>query len=107
MEYEIPYFPNVTVGWDPSPRTIQSDSYDNLGYPYTAFLQGNTPDEFEKALIKAKEFLDKGVTNPKILTINAWNEWTEGSYLEPDINNGMKYLAAIREIFYKMEGCTL
>lgn len=98
-KYELPYFPNVTMGWDASPRTIQSDSYDNLIYPYMATLQENTPEEFKKALEQAREFLDKGLTKPGILTINAWNEWTEGSYLEPDMINGMGYLEAIRTVF--------
>ena len=98
-EYKVPYFPNVTMGWDASPRTIQSDVYDNLGYPYMSTLDGNTPEEFEKALKQAKDFLDKGMTVPKILTINAWNEWTEGSYLEPDTVYGMGYLDAIRRVF--------
>lgn len=97
--YKLPYYPNVTMGWDSSPRTIQSDVFDNLGYPFTPILDGNTPKEFKQALIQAKEFLDKGLTKPKILTINAWNEWTEGSYLEPDIINGMGYLEAIKSVF--------
>ena len=36
---------------------------------------------------------------PRIFNINCWNEWTEGSYLEPDQRNGMKYLEAVREVF--------
>jgi len=36
---------------------------------------------------------------PKILTINSWNEWTEGSHLEPESLYGMGYLDAIRSIF--------
>ncbi|WP_176541443.1 MULTISPECIES: glycoside hydrolase family 99-like domain-containing protein [unclassified Bacillus (in: firmicutes)] len=98
-KYDLPYFPNVTMGWDSSPRTIQSDVYQNLGYPYMPILSGNTPEEFTISLKEVKGFLDKGLTNPKIFTINAWNEWTEGSYLEPDTVHGMGYLEAIREVF--------
>lgn len=41
----------------------------------------------------------KSPEQPKILTINAWNEWTEGSYLEPDTVNGYGYLQAIKRVF--------
>jgi hypothetical protein len=36
---------------------------------------------------------------PKLITINSWNEWTEGSYLEPDAVNGFGYLEAVRRVF--------
>jgi hypothetical protein len=99
-EFTVPYFPNVTMGWDSSPRTIQSDVFDPLGYPFIPVLEGNTPDEFKKALEQAKIFIGDSTAAPRILTINAWNEWTEGSYLEPDTRNGMGYLEAIREVFW-------
>jgi hypothetical protein len=98
-EYRLPYYPNATMGWDPSPRTVQSDVFENLGYPFMPVLSGNTPEAFREALSKAKAFLDRGLTRPKILTLNAWNEWTEGSYLEPDTVHGMAYLEAIRDVF--------
>ena len=34
---------------------------------------------------------------PKAIFINAWNEWTEGSYLEPDEENGMMLLETLKK----------
>jgi hypothetical protein len=97
--FDVPYFPNVTMGWDPSPRTVQSEEYGNFGYPLTNTLAGNTPERFREALLKARQRLQERVAGPRVLTINAWNEWTEGSYLEPDEVHGLKYLEAIGEVF--------
>ena len=97
--FDLPYFPNVTMGWDSSPRTVQSDRFTNCGYPFMPMLSGNTPAAFREALVRARAFLDGRLGVPKILTINAWNEWTEGSYLEPDTVHGLGYLEAIREVF--------
>ncbi|MFN8485976.1 MAG: glycoside hydrolase family 99-like domain-containing protein [Caldilineaceae bacterium] len=98
-EFDLPYFPNVTMGWDSSPRTVQSDVYINAGYPFTPLLADNTAENFKAALAAVKARLDQRTNAPKILNINAWNEWTEGSYLEPDTAYGLGYLEAIREIF--------
>jgi len=98
-EYGVPYHPTVTMGWDPSPRTVQSDRFANQGYPFMATISGNTPEAFKTALLRAKEFLHRSPGGPKVLTINAWNEWTEGSYLEPDTVHGTAYLEAVRAVF--------
>lgn len=99
QEYPLPYYPNVTMGWDSSPRTRQNEPFLDHGYPYMPVASGNSPAEFAKALEAAKAFLDPRPVNQRILTLNAWNEWTEGSYLEPDTVNGMGYLEAIRRVF--------
>jgi len=35
----------------------------------------------------------------RILNLNCWNEWTEGSYLEPDTAHGTAYLDAVKAVF--------
>ncbi|UCD29770.1 MAG: glycoside hydrolase family 99-like domain-containing protein [Planctomycetota bacterium] len=54
-----------------------------------------------QALLRVRKFLEPRPANQKILTINAWNEWTESSYLEPDTINKMGYLEAIKQVFGK------
>jgi hypothetical protein len=99
--YGVPYYPNVSMGWDPSPRARQEDAYGNFGYPFTNTITGNTPARFKEALEIARDRMAKQQTPgvPQVLTINSWNEWTEGSYIEPDTKNGMQYLEAIRDVF--------
>jgi len=97
-EYCVPYYPNITVGWDPSPRTCQSDIYGNYGYPFTGVLEV-TPKQFEEVLVKMKEYLSHQPEKDRIVTVNAWNEWTEGSYLEPDTINKYGYLEALKRVF--------
>ena len=50
---------------------------------------------------RAKDWLDKNPQPrmPKLVTVNSWNEWTEGSYLEPDTVNGFGCLEAVRRVF--------
>ena len=95
----LPYFPNVTMGWDSSPRAHQDDPFENIGYPFMASMSQNTPEAFKDALIQMRDFLDKHPENKHIFNINCWNEWTEGSYLEPDTTHGLAYLQAIKEVF--------
>lgn len=100
--FTLPYYPNVSMGWDSSPRACQSDIFEDIGYPFSPVLMDNTPDNFMRALTYARDWLDRKPKSQRILTVNSWNEWTEGSYLEPDIINGMRYLEAIRTVFPKL-----
>lgn len=97
--FDVPYFPNVSMGWDPSPRAAQEDEFGDFGYPFTNTIGQNTPENFRAALEKTKQRLLAKPVGPRILNINCWNEWTEGSYLEPDTVNGLKYLEAVRDVF--------
>jgi Glycosyltransferase WbsX len=97
-ELDIPFYPNVTVGWDPSPRTRQNQDFTEGRYPWTP-IWDPTPADFEVALREAQSFLDRHKPAHPLITINAWNEWTEGSVLLPDTCNGYQYLEAIRKVF--------
>ena len=98
-KFGVPYYPNVTMGWDPSPRADQGDVFDASGYPFTNTISGNTPERFKEALELTKQRLLARPANERILNINCWNEWTEGSYLEPDQVHGLSYLDAVKAVF--------
>jgi len=88
------YYPHVSVGWDPTPR------YNNMGW-HTICAE-NTPENVAKGFALAKAYID---AHPELkaplISVNSWNEWTEGSYLEPDDLYGYGYLEAIRDTFLK------
>ena len=95
----IPYYPNVTCGWDSTARCAHTDVWTNKWYPFMGVIVNNTPEQFEKALRDMKSQLDNSNLKTKMFTINAWNEWTEGSYLEPDDRYGFGKLNAIKKVF--------
>ena len=99
VDYGVPYFPNVTMGWNPTPRCDLNSEWEPVGYPFMNTIGNNTPENFKMALQKTKEKLLADPNGPRILNINCWNEWTEGSYLEPDTINGMAYLNAVQAVF--------
>ncbi|MBE8721997.1 glycosyltransferase WbsX family protein [Sphingobacterium pedocola] len=98
-EYGVPYYPNVTMGWDSTPRCDINTPWQTDEYPYMNTIGNNTPENFENALRLTKEKLLQDPSGPRMLNINCWNEWTEGSYLEPDKVNGMAYLEAVKRVF--------
>lgn len=77
-------FYGISVGWDNTPR------HGNYGQVFT----NESPKIFKNTL---EELLKKS-RNRDFIFINAWNEWAEGMYLEPDEMNGYAYLNAIKEV---------
>ena len=63
-------------------------------------MTGSTPRKY-KDWLSGVISLARGekIAGRSVIAINAWNEWTEGSYLEPDTVYGLGYLAAIRDLF--------
>jgi len=81
QHFEIP---SVVVSWDVSPRHGKN----------SLILHGGTPGQYRDWLVAAS--LRAAHLQPRhpMVFINAWNEWAEGAYLEPDSANGYKYLEA-------------
>jgi hypothetical protein len=82
-------------GWDPRPWHGE----DTLARP------GNTPEEFRRMLLAARERMDpNGPPSRRVMIIEAWNEWGEGSTVEPDLEDGFAKVDAIREVFAPQAG---
>ena len=91
--YNIPVFPTVSIGWDDSPR-----------FPYKGADDithlNHSPEVFEQYLRIAKDYADaRAATQPRMVMVNAWNEWVEGSYLLPDEVWGYQWLEAVQRVF--------
>jgi len=92
QEFNIPYYPHVSVGWDNNPRF-------EMFRP--GVVKNNTPENFQKAMEAAKAFVDAHPDQAPLITVNSWNEWTETSYLQPCTMYGYGYLEAIKTVFLK------
>ena len=80
--------PCAFVAFDNTPRRGQSGKV----------IIGATPEKFEYYLHQLKnKIVAEYDTN--LLFVTAWNEWSEGAYLEPDEKYGYRYLKAIKEVF--------
>ena len=93
------YTPNISMGWDSSPRCNPTDKFQQAMYPWLPVIVGNTPAAFQGALEDAKKFLDDYNPAHRIVVLNSWNEWTEGSFLLPEKKYGDAYLKAIKKVF--------
>lgn len=58
-------------------------------------VSGSTPQKFGNYLKKlVAQAIDNG---NRFILVNAWNEWGEGMYLEPDEKNKFSYLQAVKD----------
>lgn len=69
-------------------------------------VHGSTPAKFEAWL---EALVQHAQTNPvygeAMVCVNAWNEWAEGAYLEPDVHHGAAYLNAVSRVVYGTSVC--
>lgn len=96
---DLPYSPTVSTGWDCSPRTLQSEIYEDIGWPWSTVAVNKNSEDFERGLQAAKDFAESDRFKGSFISLSCWNEWTEGSYLEPDIKHGYAFLEKVKKVF--------
>lgn len=86
------YIPGGFVDWDNTPRRGRKGKV----------ILGASPEKFEqyfeKLVIKTRDVYKKDM-----VALFAWNEWSEGGYLEPDERWGYGYLEAIYNVLQKLD----
>ena len=79
----------VMPGWDNTPR-LNSAAH---------LFQGHSPSNYSRWLRSAMRWTlaQPRPQDERLVFINAWNEWGEGAYLEPDQRFGYAFLQATRD----------
>ena len=81
--FDVPVYPGCTMGWDNTARKGSSASI---------FLNFSV-DNYYRSLRKCIEIANqRKAIQDNFIFINAWNEWAEGTYLEPDKKMGYTIL---------------
>ena len=81
----FPLIKTVVPGWDNDARRQGSG----------LIVHGATPAQYQAWLERlVREAAEHPFFGAPIVCINAWNEWAEGAYLEPDVHFGSAFLNA-------------
>lgn len=82
----LPYIVPIGSNWDDRPRAGKN----------AAVITGKTPDKFETMCRASLKYVDK---SNNLAIIEAWNEWGEGSFIEPDKEFRFAFLDRVRKVF--------
>lgn len=83
-EAGYPRYPGIFPRWDNTPR---------MGSEGLAVIN-STPQSYGEWLARTVAWVQSRPPEQRLVFINAWNEWAEGNYLEPDLEYGHAYLEA-------------
>lgn len=81
-------FPGAFVDWDNASRYKRR----------ATVFRGATPKAFAYWFAKLVESMAQRQLPEDFIFLNAWNEWSEGAYLEPDSKYGYQYLEAVKAV---------
>ncbi len=83
----FPCFPTVVTDWDNTPRRGDRGSL---------FINSDPVAYHQWLAASIRRSRRCHPADSRFVFVNAWNEWAEGTYLEPDTDRGLTYLRATR-----------
>lgn len=86
-DFGLTTFPGAFVDWDNTARYGQR----------ARLFKGASPERFEYWFNRLVENTATRPVNERFIFMNAWNEWAEGTYLEPDERYGYRHLEIVRD----------
>ncbi|WP_309735674.1 glycoside hydrolase family 99-like domain-containing protein, partial [Chamaesiphon sp. OTE_75_metabat_556] len=87
---KYPHYPGFFVGWDNTARRGEN----------AIVMTGGTPDIVATHLSRVIDNVNNVPLDRRIIFLNAWNEWAEGMYLEPNSLHGIRLLEAVRSVIH-------
>jgi hypothetical protein len=84
----FPHFPCCFTDWDNTARRGR----------HAIVMVDSTPERFREQLALMARGVFHKDREERVIFINAWNEWAEGMYLEPDRSFGHGYLHAVASV---------
>jgi hypothetical protein len=90
----IPAFPGAFVDWDNTARYVNR----------ARIFRGASPERFSFWLRQLVQVTARRPAPERFIFLNAWNEWAEAAYLEPDERHGYRFLEAVRESLFDASG---
>ena len=87
-DQKLTTFPGAFADWDNAARDKKR----------ATIFRGASPEGFCKWLSKLVDTMPQRNLPENFIFLNAWNEWSEGAYLEPDERYGYQYLEAVKKV---------
>jgi lipopolysaccharide biosynthesis protein len=99
IEYDdfVKYLNNRELGENELPLIVPNwDNTARCGLMGSVMVN-STPQKFDIMFKSALKKIEHKPHDEKIIFIEAWNEWAEGNYLEPDRKFGRQYLDVVKK----------
>lgn len=88
-----PVYRSVMMGWDNAARRENN---------WVTFYAYSLKSFYEWLLLAIKQTRDEYKPEERFIFINAWNEWAEGTYLEPDLKYGYANINTLSKALFNL-----